>query len=183
MNLWRAFQKWRNKTADWVEDPLVPLTLDLDRGRFCGVALGEPLGRFTFLGRAQLRGFDLLYPDEGLEIGDDEGVLREVVAFFGHPEEPDAGYFRGDIFHQGERITSQALRTESMILARAGEPYWRHEASDESILFYERPGFEFQFELGSDGILKAIVLSEPILADAEQRDSYGVTKNWPPAEN
>lgn len=180
MSFWKTLQKWWNPTFDWVEDPQVPLVLDFDAGRFCGVALGEPLERLRFLGNGRVDGCEYQFVEKGVVIGGYDRVIQEVILFFGHPDEPDRGYFRGMFQHRGERIESAALRTESLILERLGEPYWRDEDSGETILFYERRGFELQIELGLDSTLKSIVLSEPILADPAQREAYGVTKPWPP---
>lgn len=63
-----------------------------------------------------------------------------------------------------------------------GEPYWRDEDDQEVLLFFEFPDGEIQVELGEEGRpLVLYVCAEPLMADSEQRESYGVTRDWPPS--
>ena len=70
--------------------------------------------------------------------------------------------------------------SESDVQALFGQPYWRDQDEDEIILFYEFPGVEWQIEFDLVGALKHLRVGRPLLADAEQRAAYGVTKHWPP---
>jgi hypothetical protein len=74
---------------------------------------------------------------------------------------------------------------ESKVTELFGEPWWKDVDDDlEVIDFYERPdGTEIQMEYPSMNQLRFItILRSGILADPSQRESYGVTKPWPPAE-
>src|SRR5262245_48189424 len=95
MGLLQAFQKWRNPTADWVEDAHVPLEIDLDTGRFCGSTIGDSFEKLAFLGRGNPSGDYLEFVDKGVSVAVDNGLVGELLFYFGHPDEPDGGSFSG----------------------------------------------------------------------------------------
>lgn len=73
---------------------------------------------------------------------------------------------------------------ESKVTEILGEPWWKDVDDDlEVIDFYERPdGTEIQMEYPAMCQLRFItILRNGILADPSQRESYGVTKPWPPS--
>lgn len=71
--------------------------------------------------------------------------------------------------------------TMSDILSLCGEPYWHDDDKDESILFYEDGTVELQLEFPDKKKLGVIImLLDPLMAKKDQRDAYGVTKEWPP---
>ena len=182
MSIWQAIQKWRNPTFDWVEDPSVPLVLDLDEGRLCGIAHGEPIERFRFLGRGAVITGAYQFPSKGIVISTrpDGQTIQELMLFFDCPDFPEDGCFAGRFKLRGQSIEPSRIQTEQLAMSLLGEPYWRDEDDSEVILFYERRGFEIQMEYQIAGNLKCILVCQPLMADPEQRESYGVTKPWPP---
>ena len=169
-----------NPTRRWQFDPAVPLVLDLDQHTLGGIAVGQPLQRLSFLGKAFPRGSCLAYPALGLAVSEADGLIVELIVYFGHPSEPDGGTFAGPIRHRGELLEMSATADEPWLRTRLGEPYWRDDDGEEVILFYEHGPQEWQLELAGDGRLRCLVLCSPLLADEEQRRAYGVTKPWPP---
>ena len=69
------------------------------------------------------------------------------------------------------------------IITIFGEPYWTDIDDSEIILFYEyqEGTTELQFEFPDGEHLEFITLIKGgILSKQAQRESYGVTKPWPP---
>ena len=67
-----------------------------------------------------------------------------------------------------------------------GEPYWRDvdEVENEIIAFHEFDGgrVEIQFEYPEMSALEVIsILTPGIMSDQNCRESYRVTKPWPPS--
>ena len=176
---WQAASRWSNPTRGWREDQTRALELDLDRQHFCGVVIGEPLQRLALLGPATRWSYDLEFPRHGITLCGERSI-QEIGFFFGHPDEPRQGEYRGRIVHRGAELTLSCRDDESRLIGRFGEPYWRDEDADETILFYEFSAVEWQLELGHDGCLKCFSLSQPLLSDPAQRTAYRVTKPWPP---
>ncbi|HEX5104886.1 MAG TPA: hypothetical protein VFV87_13795 [Pirellulaceae bacterium] len=172
LNLWNPTRKWRS-------DPSRLLVLDLDQHQLCGVGIGDSVATLAFLGPATGWSGRLQFPNHGLAIVE-EGTVAELHFFFGHTGEPAGGTFRGEIRHLGAAIPPLTSHTENDIVGRFGPPYWRDADGSETILFYEFPQREWQWEFGLDGRLKCLVIGLPILADQAQRDAYQVTRPWPP---
>ncbi len=168
-----------NPTRAWIESGDPALLLDLDQQRFCGVAIGEPIARLSFLGPASRWSHALEFPGHGLALGGEERI-EQVSLFFGHADEPEQGRYRGGIVHRGASAALSCNDDEPRLAALFGEPFWRDADADETILFYEFGVVEWQIELGSDGRLKCLSLSRPLLADPAQRAAYGVSRPWPP---
>jgi hypothetical protein len=69
----------------------------------------------------------------------------------------------------------------SAIVDELGEPYWRDHDEDGITWFFEFPSHELQIEHSIGGQHSNIVVTkDALMADAEQRQSYGVDKLWPP---
>jgi hypothetical protein len=105
------------------------------------------------------------------------------MIYFGHSAEAVYGAFDGAVHYRGTPLEISASVTEPWFREHLGEPYWRDADEEEVILFYEHGQREWQIELAADGRLKCWVIAEPLLASAEQRRAYGVTKEWPPASS
>lgn len=176
---WKAASQWSNPTRLWRDDPTRAIELELDRQRFCGANIGDPLDRLAHLGPAAHWSHALEFPHHGLCLRG-ERTIDEISFFFGHVDEPQQGSYRGRIVYRGEELSLSCRDDEPRLVARFGAPYWRDADADEAILFYENGNVEWQLELGGDQCLKCFSLSRPLLADPAQRAAYGVTKSWPP---
>ena len=170
-----------NPTRRWQFDPSVPLVLDLDQHTLGGVAVGQPLERLSFLGKGFPRGPSLAFPALGLAVSEADGLLADLIFYFGHPAEPDGGTFVGIVRHHRLPLNLSAAVSEAWLRDRLGEPYWRDDDGQEVILFYEHGQNEWQIEFADDGRLKCWVICPPLLAEEDQRRAYGVTKEWPQA--
>lgn len=169
-----------NPTRRWQFDPSVPLVLDLNRHTLAGVAVGQPLERLSFLGKGIARSPIIAFPSLGLAVNEADGLIDELMVYFGHPAEPDGGRFSGTTRYDGLQLDLSSSIPETWLRERLGEPYWRDEDFEEAILFYEFGQHEWQIEFADDGKLKCWVICPPMLADEEQRRRYGVTREWPP---
>ena len=108
-----------------------------------------------------------------VELGMKDGTLDYM--YFG------IGKFPGQFVAHGASVELSATTEEADVLERFGEPYWRDDDKDETILFYEDGTVELQFEFPGKVHLGIItIMLSPILASAEQRQLYGVDKPWPP---
>jgi hypothetical protein len=174
--------RW-NPTRSWVADPAVSLVLDLDTNRLSGVGIGDRFDKLSFLGPGKgKRSEPTQYVDKGLQIDVDANELIEsFVIFFGHAQEASRGQYPGVFQYRGKTIQLDSSVSEESVRQLLEEPYWRDQDDEETILFYEPAGCEWQIEFASDGGLKCFgIVSPPLLADIEQRTSYDVTKPWPP---
>lgn len=93
--------------------------------------------------------------------------------------------FSGSFTLNGAPLDLKLDTEESKVSDLLGEPWWKHVDDDlEVIDFYERAdGTEIQMEYPAMCQLRFItILKNGILADPIQRESYRVTKPWPPAE-
>ncbi len=176
----------RSPTSDWLEERSVLLVADLDRFQLNGVGLGEDVERLRFLGPSASRAFD--YPAKGLQL--DVGAsgslqafvmaLRDGVYLSALPPE-QVRAFPGRVRMSGRDWAPRELRGESDFVTAWGDPYWRDEDEDEVLLFFEFDRCEVQVELSLEGVPHVLVVAEePLMADADQREAYGVTKAWPP---
>jgi hypothetical protein len=177
-----------NPTRSWPVVGEREITFDLDNASINGVRLGEPLDRARFLGpdedRRAFRGGELLYFSKGLAVSfslrSQALVAYRIVQ--SDPLEPRFQPFRGTVLSHGRPERLAALSPERFV-NEYGDCYWRDrdEEHDESILFFEFVGLEWQVEFDLESRFKCItVTSEPIMAVEEQRLAYGVTELWPP---
>ena len=158
---------------------------DLDRLELGGVDLGEDVERLSFLGRSESRFFD--YPSKGLQLDVDEGsfagftlALRRGV-YLGSRPGGRVQAFAGSIVIKGRNWRAHEFVGERDFLEVWGEPYWRDEDDEEILLFFEFPDLEITVELTLAGVPQVLIVStQPLMADAEQREQYGVTASWPP---
>jgi hypothetical protein len=86
---------------------------------------------------------------------------------------------------KGKSLILSSRTTREVVISIFGEPYWTDTDNSEIILFYEfqESTTELQFEFPDGEHLEFITLMKGgILSKQEQRESYGVTKPWPPEE-
>jgi len=171
-----------NPTNNWVRNLPRGLTIDLGRALINGVGFGESIKALHDLGRdedsSKARGFEFCYYSLGLEIDawDDTTIYSLSIVVNEAPFQP----FTGTVLFRDLPIDLRRL-SEGTLESTFGPWYWRDQDADETIIFYELRACEWNFELTPQGALKRIVIeSEPVLAKAEQRAAYRVTKPWPP---
>ena len=110
---------------------------------------------------------------EGFELGTEDGKLDYVFLTLSR--------FRGSFTFRGDTVALTTETTPEQVLRRFGDPYWKDEDRNELILFYEDGRVELQFEFpGKHRLSFVTMMLNPLMADAEQRKAYGVTKPWPP---
>ena len=113
----------------------------------------------------------------GYELGVKNGKLD--YAFFTIKD------FKGIFLVKGKSLLLSSRTTREVVISIFGEPYWTDTDNSEIILFYEfqESTTALQFEFPDGGHLGFITLMKGgILSKQEQRESYGVTKPWPPEE-
>jgi hypothetical protein len=170
-----------NPTWAWEENAALPLTVDLDEHRLCGIAAGDSVEKLSILGPGKVTPFGFAWPRKGVDVTvSDDGSIEEMGFYFGHAAEARNGEFVGSFQYCGRPLRLSKELSESDIHSLFGKPYWRDQDEDEIILFYEFPNCEWQLELDLDGFLKYLRIGSQLLADAEQRVAYAVTKPWPP---
>ena len=149
----------------------------VDLGRFaCGqTMLGvKPGSDESYAGHFNSEGI-ASFASSGIELGINGEVLDYAFITLTN--------FEGLILKNGEKISVSTNTTPEQIIALFGEPYWTDVDDDESILFYEYQSgkVEVQFEFPAKRQLGFITMSrDGVLSDAKQRNSYRVTKEWPP---
>ncbi len=174
-----------NPSAEWRENPLVPLEVDLDRHRLGPVALGDPIEKLSFLGPGRRSGADkswVEYPMKGLTFGAKDAALDWFTVFLQPSPAARFGAFRGRLKFRGSPLAPAAFASEPEAVRLFGEPYWRDADEDEALLFYEFGPVEWQLEVAPSGAVTALTVSPPLLADPEQRAFYKVSKPWPPPQ-
>lgn len=95
------------------------------------------------------------------------------------------GHFSGTFLIRDQAVSLTPETTRDEVTALFGEPYWTDVDDDEVIFFYEYRGgqIELQFEFPDGHHLGFIsLMCDGVLSKAAQRESYGVTKPWPPMD-
>ena len=113
----------------------------------------------------------------GLEITTRDGLVDSIFI--------SLKSFTGSFTLNGTPLDLKLDTEESKVCEILGEPWWKDVDDDlEVIDFYERAdGTEIQMEYPAMSQLRFItMLKIGILADPIQRESYKVSKPWPPAE-
>ena len=111
----------------------------------------------------------------GYELGVKNGKLD--YAFFTVKD------FKGTFLVKDKSLLLSSTTDREEIISIFGEPYWTDFDDSEIILFYEfqESATELQFEFPDGKHLEFITLmKDGVLSKQEQRESYGVTKPWPP---
>lgn len=187
MSFLDRFRRWSWPTREWVRDPRVPLVVDLDAFTLCGVELGAGFERLEPLGPADSPFFD--WHGLGLSFDVDVDRLEAFTVALSPGAFPGAGWpreappFPGTIRIVGEAIGATRLAADRLVEAW-GAPYWEDvDPGVEILLFFERHGVEVQLELAPDRRPRVLtVTADPLLADPEQREAYGILRPWPPLE-
>lgn len=177
--------RFKAQTAGaWQAGQGIDLEFDFDTNALCGVKLRDPAALLAKFGAPEdpprIKDGAYCFYSQGFEADVTDG---RVDAFTLMWRDADGRFrpFSGKCFRGGAELSLRAGATESEVIACLGEPFWRDEDDDEVLLFYERNAVEWQVEVDKRAGLSVIVITAlPLLADAEQRAAYKVTKNWPP---
>lgn len=151
------------------------LSVDLSQFVIGSSPLGKPPWAGDFFGKALQTSGQLAVEPFGYEITGKDGVLHSVLLTLAN--------FRGTLLVNEEAAPLTTATTRAEVRDLFGEPYWTDEDGGEIILFYEyREGtVELQMEFPDGEHLAFITLMQNgILSKAAQRQSYGVSKPWPP---
>jgi hypothetical protein len=170
----------------WQSEPGFEVQLDLGRHALCRCRIGDPIEWLSGLGQPEdakaLREQRYCYYSRGIEIGEENGNIADFAVFW--IDYLQAGFqpFEGSVIYQGKTVALGPRNRESEFRATFGDPYWRDQDQDEIILFYEfQRDIEWQVEFTLQSNLKAIRVVWPaLMADAKQRELYGVNVAWPP---
>ena len=173
----------KDATRDWAAEPGLQLVLDLDRAALIGVPLGAKYEDLFRLGPAEdpeaAKTGELRYLSRGVAATVIKGKIASYFVVFSQGYEGFDAY-PGEARIGGKSVLLSALTTEAALLDRFGEPYWRDEDDDETLLFYERGEVEWQIEIDENSQLRCLtLLTPPSLADPARREAYGVTAPWP----
>jgi hypothetical protein len=176
MGLFDFFLSRKDREFDAAPPPQLH-ELEIDLGDFLVGAthLGAAPAPEDFFARQLQKTGQYGFAEVGMTLSAEKGVLDDTLFFLEH--------FPGTFTRGGTKLNLTTATTEKEVLEMFGEPYWTDRGDGEVILFYEYRGgaIELQFEFPEAKGLGVITLvMEGVLADAEQRRMYGVTKPWPP---
>ena len=148
------------------------LSIDLTSFSCGDTKLGERISRKDF--------FYIPLKDSDLFESKDYGVILETDNNLLNSIQIDVDNFPGKL-HTADGARLSKSSTVKDVVNIFGKAYWQDEDSDEIILFYEVNGVELQLEFPDKQRLGYLsILSEPIMADSQNRKQYGVNKPWPP---
>ena len=153
-----------------------PLILDLDHNSLGGIRLGDPVSAV-----GAMPGSDGAWRDDaqGVEIDYSPTGINCVLVRWDDPTTSHSPY-RGEVHFQGKHIPLSDGTTIEQFMAVFGDPWWRDDDEQESLLFYEWGEVEWQVEFSRRGGLRLLLINTPpLMADPAQRAAYGVTKPWP----
>ncbi|MCI0396477.1 MAG: hypothetical protein L0332_19200 [Chloroflexi bacterium] len=176
----------KNRTFSWqaVLALSETLTVDLTTHRFCGVAIGDPIEKLSFLGPAD-NPYDQFqiynYNKRGFYLAEDDGKLETVVFILVLDDfMPEMRPFVGHWLCNGRTLTITAQTQPKDLQRDLGEPFHEYtESVGDLIWFYEFPGVEWQFAWSKMGQLASVEMGVPELGYAEARALFQVKKQWP----
>jgi len=165
-----------NASNNWTRNPGLALAVDLSTQSINSIPIESAVDQFSFLGRSSSKSKSPLnFTDLGIGLdNEDDGTVSGFRIWFNDRDNIFSAY-KGTIQLNGTAIEP------SSIVNRLGEPYWRDEDEYEIIYFYEFATHEIQVEHSLQGAIQSVIVTnDALMADAEQRKAYGVTKAWPP---
>jgi hypothetical protein len=183
--------KWllgtHNLTRDWPPYRGRSLTFDLTTGQLGEAHIGQGLEAASFLGPDEdakaARNGELCYYSLGLCVGfsGPNPVIHDVSLVFRDPQDKRFRPFTGQIVYSGQKVGLRTF-TPDQCTDLFGECFWVDEDGVEIIMFYEFDGREWQFEFDLNRSLNRLLVTDrPLMADQRQRESYNVTRPWPPS--
>jgi len=174
-------------TKHWQRHRSLELAFDLEAESLNGVRLGDSIQNLSFLARSENRKSpkhgQLGYFSLGLEIDFDENT--HVIQAFHLVHRDDMVDRKVTSFPGSIVWKSSTVDLSEMTLSRAkefyGDCFWVDDDDDEVNLFYEWERSEWQLEFVDDELHRIVVTKDRVMADAQQRELFGVDKRWPPA--
>jgi hypothetical protein len=171
----------RDPSTEWKADPGRALELDLETSSLCGVAIGESVERFAFLGPPDnpwpSRGGDYGWHGRGFEIQSEDGRWDCLILHWPRDGSP----FAGRVFWRGKPLALSTKTRREELTRLIGPPYRADDEDDEPVLYYEHGDVEWQIEFAEDGGLLEWMLVKPgLYADPEWRAKHGITTPYPP---
>lgn len=166
-----------NVSNNWTRKPGLTLAMDLSTPSINSIPIESTVDQFSFLGRSTSKSTSPLdFADLGISLdNEDDGTVSGFHIWFNDRDNKFSPY-NGTI-----QLTGTAIEPSS-IVNRLGEPYWRDEDEYEILYFYEFATHEIQVEHSLEGTIQSVIVTnDALMADAEQRKAYGVTKAWPPS--
>ena len=164
-------QKFRVDTAGaWKADDGLRLDFDFDANALSGVRLRDPLTLLWKFGppenpEAARQGVYRWFA-KGFAVGARDGRIDEFLLIWDAQANPPFQPFSGSCRWRGEPIHLRAGLGEAELRARLGEPFWRNEDAEETLLFYQNKAVEWQVEISKAGGLSALTITAlPLLAD------------------
>lgn len=175
-----------NPTHQFPPANVESLTVDLNAGALNDCKLGQRLESLAFLGpdedKRSYQDHEFRYYSAGLCI-ECEGAEFHIRAYhivLRDPQERRFKSFNGHVTYNGGRVDLPAITPDNCTEV-LGDYYWMDRDEDESLVFYEFDGQEWQLEFDDRGSLQRLIMTDrPLLANQEQRRNYNVTKPWPP---
>jgi hypothetical protein len=171
-------------TASWIEDPTVPLVLDLTSHRLSGVGIGGRMSALSFLGQARDRqGIESWYefPSKGLCVEAIAGIIQAIHVSLAPDEEDGMIAFPGTFRHAGNTLPAGTLANEEAIIARFGRPQQREEEleGDAVTLIFRFGMLKWAVELAGHEAY-CLTLSARESDDAACQTDDGVARLAPP---
>jgi hypothetical protein len=187
MGLFKLFVPKADPMVAWkTESGLVSnLDFDFDHHTLCGIKPGDPVSLLWKLGPSEDKAAEAQgnynYFSKGVQVSTEAGKVISFVLFWNNNQPKQFLSFNSPSSYRGQSLSLRPGINESELNRIFGEPYWRSEDEDETILFYEFAEIEWQIEIDRrEGLTAIVVLTPPLLNDEAQREAYQVTKPWPP---
>lgn len=188
MGLFKLFTPKVDPLVSWRAEPgqTPDLDFDFDTHTLCGIKVGDPVSLLWKLGppedKAEEARGNYNYYSKGVQVSAEAGKIASFVLFWNDEQRKQFLAFNSPCHYRGQTLTLRAGMDESALKTIFGGPYLRDEDENEIILFYELGAVEWQMEIGRHaGLTATVILTPPLLADEEQRNTFKVTKPWPPS--
>lgn len=176
----------KDPTSEWVRDMATRIECDLSTHSLCGVAIKEPFVRLSALGPSEDRkragNGDFCYFSRGLKVGTKNGMITDFSFMWDSLlQVKNLIPFNGRFTFEGNVTTLGTATHLDTFISIFGEPYWKDEDDYGIALFYEYGDIEWQLDFNEKKCLYWFVITTPpLFEDEKNRQSYKLTKPWPP---
>jgi len=173
-----------NPLGLWKAGDGINLEFDGDNHAISGVKLRDPAAMLLKFGRPdsvdESNGIHSFF-SLGFQAGISDNRVIEFVIFWNDLINCQFRPFPGSFIFHGRKLDIKAGLDEAKVNSLLGEPFWESKDKDEIILFYEWGVVEWQVCVNlQSGLYEMTVTALPLLADASQRQAYGVNRPWLP---
>lgn len=159
-------------SASWVLQPDVPLVFELDTFTFCGVKLGEPADRLSFLGPAEDRALAqegrLFYYSIGLEVLVEEGHVALYRLIWRDEAAEGFNPYPGRCVKYEPPVDVSSDTSELGIRRAFGVPYLKDSDNQGVVVFYEGGEYGWDVEFNLRGSIKQMSVYTPPLTEEEK---------------